>query len=554
MSLEEILNMLQTYGLTKTQAQIFIYLTRFGSSSIREITKALKTNRMSVYRNLKRMQNMGLINVIPGRPMKFSAIPANMALNALISMAKSRISEMENKYSQVLEMLSRIPSQQQEYALETRFRVHSGRRSVYTIIAQMLENSESEVLLLTTPNDLIRLSLYGLEDLLKKLSARMVRIKILTNISDKRIAATLRDYMKYATIKHTEIPVKTRFLIVDGKMALTSLTIDDSISLESESDQGFWTDSPHYIHSIKTFFDMVWLSAQDISIILQYLKTGKPVEKTLAFNDMEEYHECLTRMLTEAENEILIYIRRLREPCVPSNFTQLLKEASRRGVKMRILTFLDEETGDLREILDVAEVRHIEHIGINFIVIDGVESLLCFPLTYKSESPSPVQCLWSNFVGFANILSEVFMDLWLKAVSPPIRLAKIQFMRAIGEIPKILGVMAEDRGWLLEAPAIIVGRSGLSQKFDIALRSRNLVPSNPIVADFLLEESNVKAALITLHLKAMDVEAAKKILIIPKSDLLSQDEKEMVSIYGINVVEGLRADEVSQRIMEIIGE
>ncbi|MEM2341530.1 MAG: helix-turn-helix domain-containing protein [Candidatus Bathyarchaeia archaeon] len=553
MSIEDALNMLQIYGLTKTQAQIFIHLIRAGASSIGALAKALKTNRMNIYRNLKKMQNMGLINIIPGRPLKFSAIPANMALNMLLSAAKDKILEMESKYSQILDVLSKL-SNQQDYAIETKFRVHSGRRKVYNVMMQMLEDSEREICLLTTPNDLICLSFHGFDNVLKKISEKNVKVKILTNVTDEKIALMLRDYMKYAVIKHSDIQMRTRFLIIDDKIAFTSLTVDESINLESESDSGFWTDSPHYISSIKIFFDMVWRSAQDISIALQYLKTGKKLEKTIVFSDLEEYYSYLTGIINRAEGEALICIKQLKKPYVTGDFTQTLKEANLRGAKIKILTYLDEESAGLGKIFDAAEVRHadIGHINMNFIVTDTGESLLFFPPSSAGGNIVQVQGLWSNFIGFTCILNEVFMELWARSISPTTRLTEIRFRKIIKEIPKKLSSIAEEKGLLLEMPAIIRGASGLNQKFDLALRVRDSIVKEIIVGDFLPEEGNIKTALISLYVKAMDIKAHQKLFIIPKVELLSSDEMELASAYNIALVDGLEADEVSRKIMEKI--
>lgn len=553
MSIEDTLSMLQSYGLTRTQAQIFIYLTRMGASSISSLAKALKTNRMNIHRNLKRMQDMGLINIIPGRPLRFLATPANIALDILLSAAKNRISEMESKYPQILDSLSKISSQQQEHAIETKFRIHSGRRNVYAIIIQILEESKREVCILTTPNDLICLSLYGLDDALKKLCAKMIRVRVLTNISDKRTVLMLRDYMKYAAIRHTDIQVRARFIIVDNEAAFTSLTVDSSANPDSESDSGFWTDSPHYIQSIKTFFEIAWRSAQDASIILQHLKTGKPVEKTIAFNDLEEYYEYLAGMLNRAESDVLICVRRLKEPYVTRDFIQTLKDASMRGTKIKILTNLEEAAESIIEILEAVEVRHIdaEHIGISFIITDVGESLLCFPHGSIGERASQMQCLWSNFIGLSTILSEMFMDLWSRALSPPLKLAEIQFKRVVKELPEKLKPIISERDWLIEMPAIIKGRTGLDQKFDLALKMKTSL-EELIVGDFLLEMGKAKAALISLHVKAIDAKANRKLLIIPRKEWLSLEERELAAAYNIELVEGLEAEEISQKIIEKI--
>ncbi|MEM1606748.1 MAG: TrmB family transcriptional regulator sugar-binding domain-containing protein [Candidatus Bathyarchaeia archaeon] len=559
MAVEEILSMLQTYGLTKIQAQIFIYLTRAGASSIRDLSKALKTNRMNIYRNLKRMENIGLINVLPGRPMKFSAVPANIALNTLLSAARSRILEMESKYATILESLSKISSQQQEYVVETKFRVHSGRRNIYAVMMQMLENCEHEAYLLTTPNDLACLSLYGFDETLRRAKAKGVKVNILTNISDEKTVRMLGDYVRYALIKHFDAQLKTRLLIVDDKSVFTSLTVDDSMSLDSESESGFWTDSPHYIHSVKTFFDVVWRNAQEISTVLQYLRTGRRIERIVTFSDIKEYSRYFSEVLNRAEGEALIHVRRLREPYVTRDFTRILEKASLRGVKIKLIAHLDEDPHVLREIssiLNFAEVKHVDfkHAEINFVSTDTGESLLCcFPLGPTSGRTVQIQGLWSSFISFAQILRAVFMELWSKATKPEVRLMEIKFRRALKEMPKTLDPMAREKGLILEASAMIRGMSGLEHRFDLALKAKSSREKEKvIVGDALPENGDAKAALISLYLKAMDVKAQQKLFIIPGEDVLSEDEKELAIIYNIKLVDGVEPSELSQKILEKI--
>ncbi|MEM1550333.1 MAG: TrmB family transcriptional regulator sugar-binding domain-containing protein [Candidatus Bathyarchaeia archaeon] len=522
-----------------------------GASSISTLSNALKTNRMNIYRNIKRMQNMGLVNIIPGKPMKFSAAPVTAALDILLSAAKSKVMEMENKYARILEELSRLSNMQQECTVESKFRVHCGRRNVYSVMMQMLENSEREACLLTTPTDLIRMSLYGFCDVLRKLSAKGVRVKILTNVTDKKLSSMLRDYMKYATLKHTEMEVTTRFLIADEKVAFTSLYIDDSMGLESESDSGFWTDSSHYVQSIRALFEVAWRQAQDALVVLWYLKTGKPIEKIMIFSNIEEYHRNLVEMVNRAEREVLICVTQLKEPFITDCFIEALKGAHVRGVNVKVLTSIDEEISSLKSLLEIAEVRHIhnKHIHIDFVTTDLGESLLCLPISFIDENRFQMIYLLSSSIILSTISRDLFMDLWLRSSNSSIRLAEIRFKKVIRELPETLKPIAVERGWLLEMPATVRGRSGLNQKFDIVLRIEKPVKSL-IVGGFLPEGSDIMTALISLHIKAIDVGANQKLFIIPNSEWLGLEENKIAVAYNIDLIGGLKAEEISQKIIE----
>jgi len=552
---ENVLNLLQKYGLTKTQAQIFIHLIKAGACSVGELSKSLKTNRMNIYRNLKSMENIGLVSVIPGRPMKFSAVPIDIALNTLLSAAKSKVLEMESSYATILEAISKISEQQREYTIEAKFRFHSGRRPIYAVMMQMLEQCRVEACLLTTPSDLICLSLCGFDEALKKLSAMGIKAKILTNIADEKIARVLRDYAKYAVIRHAEVQLKTRLLIVDDKMAFTSLTVEDSINPDSENDSGFWTDSPQYVGSVKEFFNIAWRNAQDASAVLYYLKTGKVMEKIITFNEVEEYHRHLVDVLERAENEVLLYTGRFREPYLTRDIINTLEKICSRGVNVKIITYLDEYSQFLEKISNtlMAKIKHagFESASISFIIIDESESLVCCFLSSNLGYIAQAQGFWSNITGFVQVLEKVFMELWSKATNPSIRLAEIQFRKAIKEMPEVLAPLAKERGFLFKAPAVVKGSSGLNHKFNLTLSVKG--SNKPIiVCDYLPENNDVEAALVSLYVKAMDVKANLKILLIPTKEMVNIIERELAVAYGIELIDGLHPAELCHKLLEII--
>jgi len=551
--LENLIGILQRYGFTRIQAEIFIHLTKFGPSSVGTLAKALKTNRMNVFRNIKKMESIGLVEATLGRPIKYAAVPIDKALNTIISAAKNVVSEMEGRFPAVIEAFSKVLQQQpSEQSFYVRFRVHSGRRNIYTVMARMLENSRREVLLLTTPNDLICLSFFGLEDILKGCRGRGVEVKILTNVADEKIANLLMGYIKDAVVRHADFQIKTRMLIVDERETLTSLMVEDSMDLESQADSGFWNDSPQYAQSLKTFFDLIWNHSSDLPVLLQYLSAGSMPEKTVTFNDPNEYVRHFMQMIGRAGGEVLIIANTLGDIPMLEDFIRFAERAKSRGVNVRVITCLGEDFSGDNEIFSVAEVRHSD-IKCNFdmVVVDRKENLLRFPFTFEEAGVSLTQCLWSNNATFSQFLSEVFMELWAKAVDSSIRLMELKFRRAVKELPKVLKPLAEGHGWILEMPAKMEGASKLKHIFDLALKY-NGSPSQVVVGDVFTGAGDIKLASIAIHIKAQDVKASRKFILSPKVDWLGAEDRDLIKSYGIDLIEGLETEEISKKIMGIL--
>ncbi|MBS7615067.1 hypothetical protein KEJ18_04980 [Candidatus Bathyarchaeota archaeon] len=241
MSNEEAIELLESYGLPFFQANLFTYMTIHGSSTVSTLAKGLRTNRMKVYRNLVSLQNKGLVAVILGRPMKYSPLPLNEALKTLMDLTRKKISEMEANQKKVLQIFSQISTSQQGI-VESKFRFIYGRKNVYNLLIRMLTSARHEILILTTPSDILRLMYFGLEETLKNFSPS-TNVRILTSISQE-FPNSFKDLSNLASLRCTEFSEKTRIVIVDGQEALTSTSLDDSMDMDSEKDNGFWTDSP----------------------------------------------------------------------------------------------------------------------------------------------------------------------------------------------------------------------------------------------------------------------------------------------------------------------
>ncbi|MEM2816232.1 MAG: hypothetical protein QXY34_03505, partial [Candidatus Bathyarchaeia archaeon] len=217
-----------------------------------------------------------------------------------------------------------------------------------------------------------------------------------------------------------------------------------------------------------------------------------------------------------------------------------------------VLTSLDKETCEAEELFDIANVRHLDFkINFDLLVIDRKENLLKFSSTFTGMKTGITQCLWSNNTSFSMFLSEMFMDLWSRAIDSSIKRVEVKFQDALNKLPAILKPVAEERGWLLEMPAELKGTSGLTQTFGLVLKKVDN-PRGIIVGEIFPGTGDVKLASIATYIKAVDVKADRRILLTPRKDWLSAEDIELINSYGIELVNGLDAGEISQKILEII--
>ena len=91
LTLEKIKNELINFGLTKSQAKVFIYLGKYGSKTASEIAKALQLPRTETYHLVNSLQNMGLVVAELSHPTKYTAMDMKEAISTLVKQEQDRI-------------------------------------------------------------------------------------------------------------------------------------------------------------------------------------------------------------------------------------------------------------------------------------------------------------------------------------------------------------------------------------------------------------------------------------------------------------------------------
>jgi len=92
---EEIRNELLKFGLTSNQVKVFFYLGKFGSKTAIEISRSLRMPRTETYHLLSSLQSKGIVSSSFNHPTKFSSVPLDKAIVALINAESARLNSLK---------------------------------------------------------------------------------------------------------------------------------------------------------------------------------------------------------------------------------------------------------------------------------------------------------------------------------------------------------------------------------------------------------------------------------------------------------------------------
>ena len=99
MSMERVLNALVTLGLSKVEAEIYVYIANKGPQKAVNLIEALNVSKSTIYAGLKSLATKGLVtkNITV-----YFALPFEEALKALIEMKKKQVEVMDENKEKIL--------------------------------------------------------------------------------------------------------------------------------------------------------------------------------------------------------------------------------------------------------------------------------------------------------------------------------------------------------------------------------------------------------------------------------------------------------------------
>jgi len=527
-------------GFAEDEASIYLFLSSMGPTPARTVARRFNLNRMRAYRTLKALEERGLVQRIMGRPVGFVATPLQDVLVRQMDGLRERLSDLETNEEKIIDDWSKLAQDGMKLIEEPRFRIYQGRQQVFDLLQQMCERAVDEICLVTTMSDLTRLSIWGMDDRLRELSRKGKRVRVLTQV-DATNVPEIEGYLKFARSRHIALPSPMRFAIIDGREILTTVAMDDSMSMTTQNDTGLWTNAPSYVTAMKVFYDAVWSLAPKAESIIRYLKTGESPQEIRTYATDEEYDSTCKSMIERCERTLDIMAKNIST--LPISLRDL-QAVTDRGVKIRLLTHLDTDSID--EVANVSSGIQLKEnpteTDLGLIVVDGGETLMNIPYLEASE-----RAVWSNTIAYVGTMMQVFEDYWKR--SEPFHSRMMQLVQAkqlIGVSEKI-GKALRERGSRIKTTGTLKGTSGASYVFDVVVEDPENI--NRLIYIDILTGEGAFNKIIELGAASSDLKPAR--LLLASLTPFKEEDTKLAEIYGIRLVYAPDTKELIARINQI---
>jgi len=424
--LNEILEELTKYGMTKNQALVYVTLVSIGKASVKRISQVSGIRREEVYRLLPELEKIGLIERILGKPNKFRAIPPEKGISILISRLKEEFNQkMENllrKKDELSMLLSKIAATKHLIHEDTKVSefvlIYNFKNTLQKAI-EMIEKAEKEILAIIPEEDLFYLANLGLlkefVKLLKKKSIKSKVIIFLGKFKDSTynlLKKKLSNLGKNVKVKVSEKVVLSLF-ISDNNEALISIPERSGRSVHPD----LWTDNREYVKKMRLLFEDHWLNSIDAQIWIERFEGKAPQRGTEVIRwERLKYHvPILKDRIRNAEKEILFLLNYEGALLVREiGLCEILHKKSGK-IKLKGVLPLSEKDKMVAFLgkfkLKKVNIRFFDFIGPTLLVIvDGRELVMCAP--FKSDRI----IIWSNTKYMIEPFRTYFNEIWKKAL------------------------------------------------------------------------------------------------------------------------------------------
>jgi len=253
LTLEKIKNELINFGLTKSQAKVFIYLGKYGSKTASEIAKALQLPRTETYHLVNSLQNIGLVLAELAHPTKYTAKEMKEAISTLVKQERERIDNLATKEESLSEMWNEIPY----FAVETdeskseKMQLLHGTGPITNKIKEMISSSTEDFRIYGSVTDLLRMYHSEVFDWAENAPTNLKMIVSPLNKIPDFLSELNSDKIK--TISSNS--ENKCFIINDAKEVLIFMR---NATHPSRQTFAWWSDSETLVDMMSSLFELSW--------------------------------------------------------------------------------------------------------------------------------------------------------------------------------------------------------------------------------------------------------------------------------------------------------
>ncbi len=248
---------LSRFGLLKNEIKVYLHLARAGEMKAGEIAEAISLHRTETYRILRDLEKRGVVFSIFEKPLKFTAVPLDKAIDLLVDAQKIKIKLLEQEKTSLVELWQSMPQPKVANVKKELFQMLEGEQQVLMKANELLERTEKEFQIFASADYLAQLYYSDFSDKLKN-QAEKVNVTLVTDNSLK--SAYFLGQLKWLSESHriSDDQSLPCFMISDNKEVLITFHEKDAANDEDvrkkDKTTAIWTNYNAFIKVLRMLF------------------------------------------------------------------------------------------------------------------------------------------------------------------------------------------------------------------------------------------------------------------------------------------------------------
>jgi sugar-specific transcriptional regulator TrmB len=143
--LEIMHNALARYGLSQNEIRAYVYLAKVDEKKAAEIAEAISLHRTEAYRTLRDLEKRGIVLSTFERPLRFTAVPLDKAIERLMETEKTRLKLLEKEKDDLIQLWSSMPKSRKDKSKKEVFQILEGESQVILKANDLLVKTRTEL-------------------------------------------------------------------------------------------------------------------------------------------------------------------------------------------------------------------------------------------------------------------------------------------------------------------------------------------------------------------------------------------------------------------------
>ncbi len=258
---------LRELGLTFSQARVYLALVKLGThSTVKAVSVFSNVARQDVYRTLKELGDLSLVEMVIGNPAMFKAIPFQETIAILMERQNQKTRALQAEAAELFKLLAKekkvgVCQDNHQFVLIPKKEVLTHR------ITKAIEAAQENVVVIAPWRDLHHF-LFRLHESWKQALNRGVEVQ---GIIEKQDEIHLLTEGTRALIGHPNFKLRmepsfsnARFAVYDDNELFISI-LDTPNASDSPA---LWTNNPVLIRTLKDYFWIKWELTEEYSFKL----------------------------------------------------------------------------------------------------------------------------------------------------------------------------------------------------------------------------------------------------------------------------------------------